>query len=85
MHLHNFLCYLAALSSAIIWIKTVAKTFDIFVLQWSKMSLADALCGVLDFTPTKMLAKYIQLEVITQDGCLEVREAKQPQKVSTSL
>ena len=40
---------------------------------------------MLAFVPAKVLAKDIQLEMVTQDGQLEVREAKQPQKVSTSL
>ena len=49
------------------------------------MSLADALCSMLAFVPAEMLAKDIRLEVVTQDGQLEVTEAKQPQKANTSL
>ena len=49
------------------------------------MSLAEALYGMPAFVPAEVLAKDIQLEVVIQDGQLEVREAKQPQKVSRSL
>ena len=49
------------------------------------MSLAEALHGILDFVPVEVLAKDIQLELFAQYGQLEVREAKQPQKVSKSL
>ena len=50
------------------------------------MSLVEALCGMLALMPTNQeLAKDILLKVIVQDGCLEVREAKQPQKVSILL
>ena len=49
------------------------------------MPLAEAFYGIVAFMPAKMLAKDIQLEVVNQDGQLEVREAKQPQKVSISL
>ena len=46
------------------------------------MSLAEALHDILDFMPAKVLAKDIRLEVVIQDAQLEVRKAKQPQKVS---
>ena len=50
------------------------------------MFLAEALCGMLALMPrNQVLAKDIRLEVVIQDGQLEVREAKKPQKVSTVL
>ena len=50
------------------------------------MSLAEALHRILAFISAKLvLDKGIQLEVAIQDGQVEVREAKQLQKVSTSL
>ena len=50
------------------------------------MSFAEILCGILAFMPAKqMLAEDIWLEVAIQDHRLEVREVKQPQKVSTLL
>ena len=50
------------------------------------MSLAEALYGMLALMPAnQVLAKDIWLEVVIQDGWLEVREAKEPQKVSTLL
>ena len=50
------------------------------------MSLAKALCGILALMPAnQVLAKDIRLKAIIQDGRLEVREAKQPQKVSILL
>ena len=50
------------------------------------MSLAAALYSMLAFMPTnQVLAKDIRLEVVVQDGQLEVREAKKPQKASTLL
>ena len=51
----------------------------------NKISPAKVLCGMLAFMLAKVLAEDIQLEVAIQDSQLEVREAKQPQKVSTSL
>ena len=49
------------------------------------MSLDKALHGMLAFMVARVLAEDIWLEVVIQDGQLEVREAKQPQKISTSL
>ena len=50
------------------------------------MSLAKALHGMLALMPTnEVLSKDIQLEVVVQEGQLEVREAKLPQKVSILL
>ena len=50
------------------------------------MSLAEAHCGMLALMPAnQVLAEDIRLEVVVQDGQLEVREAKKPQKVSTLL
>ena len=50
------------------------------------MSLAEALCGMLALMPAnQVLAKDIQLEIVIQDGQLEVREATKPQKVNTLL
>ena len=50
------------------------------------MSLAEALRGMLAVMPAnQVLAEDIQLEVIIQDGQLEFREAKKPQKVNTLL
>ena len=49
------------------------------------MSLSEALHGILAFMLAKVLAKDILLQVIVQDSWLEVKEAKQPEKVSTSL
>ena len=41
---------------------------------------------MLAFVPAnQVLAKGIQLDVAIQDGQIEVREAKQPQKVCKSL
>ena len=40
---------------------------------------------MLAFMPTEVLAKDIQIKVVIQNGWLEVREAKQPQKVTISL
>ena len=51
-----------------------------------KMSLAEALHGMLALMlMNQMLAKDIWLEFVIQDGKLEVKEAKKPQKVSTLL
>ena len=51
-----------------------------------KMSLAEALHGMLALIPANyMQAKDIRLEVVVQDEQLEVKEAKQPQKVSILL
>ena len=48
------------------------------------MSLVEALHGMLALMPTnQVLAKDIRLKVVVQDGQLEVREAKKPQKVGT--
>ena len=50
------------------------------------MSLDEALRGMLALMPAnQVLLKDIQLVVIVQDGWLEVREAKKPQKVSILL
>ena len=49
------------------------------------MSLAKALCSMLAFAPAKVLAKDFKLEVVIQNGKLEVIEVKWPQKVSTSF
>ena len=50
------------------------------------MSLAEALCGMLALMPAnQVLSKDIRLKVVVQDSQVEVREVKQPQKVSTSL
>ena len=49
------------------------------------MSLVDGLRGMLAFIPAEVLAKDTWLEVVVQDGQLEVREAKQPQKISILL
>ena len=50
------------------------------------MSLAEALRSMLALMPAnKVLAEDIRLEVVIQDGRLEVKEAKKPQKVSTLL
>ena len=50
------------------------------------MSLAEAIRGMLALMPAnQVLAEDIWLEVVVQDGRLEVREAKKPQKVSTLL
>ena len=49
------------------------------------MSLAEALCGMFALMPAnQVLVEDIRLEVV-QDGQLEVREAKKPQKVSALL
>ena len=58
----------------------------IFTSKIIKTSLAEALCGMLALMPAnQVLAEDIWLEVVVQDGRLEVREAKKPQKVSTLL
>ena len=45
------------------------------------MSLSEALCSMLALMPTNQVrAKDIQLEVVIQNGQLEVREAKKPQR-----
>ena len=50
------------------------------------MSLAEALCGMLALmADNQRLAKDSRLEVVVQDGQLEVKEAKKPQKVSMLL
>ena len=50
------------------------------------MSLAEALRGMLALMPAnQVLAEDIWLEVVVQDGQLEVKEAKKTQKVSTLL
>ena len=52
----------------------------------SKVSFAEALCGILALILAELvLAKNIRLEVVVLDWQPEVREAKQPQKVSTFL
>ena len=50
------------------------------------MSLVEAFHGMLALMLTnQVLTEDIQLEVVIQDGQLEVREAKKPQQVSTLL
>ena len=49
------------------------------------MSLAADLHALLAFVLADVLAKDTQLEVVVLNRWLEVREAKQPQKVSTLL
>ena len=50
------------------------------------MSLAKALHSMLALmTANQVLVKDIKLEVVIQEGQVEVREAKQPQKVSIFL
>ena len=49
------------------------------------MSLAAALHALLAFVPAEGTSQRYLLEVVVLDGQLEVREAKQPQKVSTLL
>ena len=50
------------------------------------MSFFEALHGILAFMPANLvLSKGIWLEAAIQDSWLEVKEAKRPQKVSTSL
>ena len=61
----SFLCYLAALSTAIIWIQTVTKT--LVILIYSSISLAEDLYGMLAFILAGVLAKDIQLKVAIQD------------------
>ena len=51
-----------------------------------KISLAKALSGMLALMPAnQVLAEDIRLEVVIQDGQLQVREAKKLQKVSILL
>ena len=68
MLLHESLCYLAALSSAVIHIQTVAETLAIFVSKQSKMSISEASYGMLYFMLAEVLAKDIWLEVVIQDS-----------------
>ena len=50
------------------------------------MSLVEALCGMLALMPAnQVLEEDIWLKVVVQDGQLQVREAKKPQKVSALL
>ena len=49
------------------------------------MSLAAALHAWLALMPTEILAKDTRLEVVIQNGQLQVNEAKVPQKVSPDL
>ena len=49
------------------------------------MSLAAALRAWLALVPTGVLAEDTRLEIIIQNGRLEVNEAKKPQKVSQIL
>ena len=50
------------------------------------MSLDEALCGMLALMSTnQVLAEDIWLEGIVQDGQLEVKEAKKPQKIGILL
>ena len=46
------------------------------------MSLAAALHAWLALVPAEVLAEDTRLEIIIQDGQLQVNEAKMPQKVS---
>ena len=49
------------------------------------MSFAAAFHGLLAFVLAEVLAEDIWVKVVAQGGQLEVREAKQPQKVSSLL
>ena len=54
--------------------------------QKNQMLFAEALHDILAYIPAnQVLNKGILLEVAIQDGQMEVKEAKQTQKVSTSL
>ena len=71
-----------------LWIKTVYTdySFVILPLKIIKMSLSEALLGMLALMPeNQVLTKDIRLEVAIQDGRLEVREAKKPKKVTILL
>ena len=69
-----------------LWITIVCRLSCYFAYKIIKMSLAEALCGMLALTPTnQVLVENIWLEVVVQDGRLEVREAKKPQKVGILL
>ena len=56
-----------------------------FCFKIINMSLTDVLHSMLAFIPVEVLAEDIWLELVVQDGKLEVREAKHPQKVSKLL
>ena len=69
-----------------LWITTVHRLYCHFASEIVKMSLAEALHGMLAVMPiNQVLAEDIGLEVVVQDGRLEIRETKKPQKVSTLL
>ena len=52
-----------------LWIRTFAKFLVIFAFKISKISLAEALCGILALMSTKhVLATAIQLKVVVQDS-----------------
>ena len=69
-----------------LWIRTIQRLSCYFASKIIKISLAEALCGMLALMPAnQVLAEDIRLEVVVQDGRLEVRESKKPQKVSTLL
>ena len=83
-------CYLAAYLSAISpdynCFFCDPGSLAIFTKKVIKISLAKALYSMLALIPTnQLLAKDIWLEFVVQDGRLEVREAKKPQKVSILL
>ena len=65
-------------------ITTIYRLSCYFTRKIIKMSLAKAFHGMLALIPAnRALVGDIRLEVVVQDGQLEVREAKKPQKVST--
>ena len=67
-------------------IRLIVDSLAIFIPKIIKMSLAEALCGMLALMPAnQVLAEDIRLEVVVQDRRLEVREAKKPQNVSILL
>ena len=79
-------CYPAASFSAIISRSKLLLKLVVFIFKIIKISLAKALYGMLALIPAnQVLVKDIQLEVVIQDGWLQVKEAKQTQKVSISL
>ena len=69
-----------------LWITTVCRLSCYFANKIIKMSLTEAPHGMLALMPTnQVLVEDSRLKVVVQDGQLEVREAKKPQKVSTLL
>ena len=79
-------CYLSAYLSAISPDHSFSQNSCYFCFQIIKLSLAEALHGMLAHMPAnQVLAKDIQLEIVVQDSQLEIREVNQLQKVSTSL